>query len=451
MRKKKVVILVDSKKRDLMGSALIAHHLEQNGINAYLEPLQSWQACLLDLKPDLILFNHLLHSHLCKYTEKLNKCGILVGCMLNEGAFLNESTLNLMSNKNYDYMHCDFFLTWNDDHKNKLVSHKFCTPSHNVFTVGVPRFDFYFQPWSNMYANEKSSSDLLINTTFQCAHYYNRSEQEKLLIYSALGADRNPVASNYLKLIEYHFNSREILLKICYDLLNKSDLSITLRPHPREDAHFYHNWLAKLPLGFKNKIKISVDKDITSDIINSKVVLNCGTCTTALESWIAGKPTISLVFPDDCFKEDGDKVINLSPIFNCLFNADDLIKKVNQVINNPVQNEFIDARTDLLLSLFNRTDGDSSLRAAQVIINELTKQKNQPFYPISFSDLRRSLKVRFLRLIDQPGHATPKQILFDILKISSHEKSSIRDRSYFKAIKQSDVKNASKLINSIKR
>ena len=73
MHKKRVVILVDSKKRDLMGAALIAHHLEQNGIQAYLEPLQSWQSCLLDLKPDVILFNHLLHSHLCKYTENLKK------------------------------------------------------------------------------------------------------------------------------------------------------------------------------------------------------------------------------------------------------------------------------------------------------------------------------------------------------------------------------------------
>lgn len=450
MHKKRVVILVDSKKRDLMGAALIAHHLEQNCIQAFLEPLQSWQSCLLDLKPDVILFNHLLHSHLCKYTEKLKKSGILVGCLLNEGAFLNESGLNHMSIKHYDYMHCDFFLTWNDLHKNKLVSNEFCAQAQSVFTIGVPRFDFYCKPWSKIYANNISPRDLLINTTFQCAHYYNRTEQEKLLIYSALGGDRNPASSNYLKLIDYHYHSRNTLVKICYDLLNKSDLSITLRPHPREDPQFYHNWLAKLPHEVMNKINISTDKDIADDIINSKVILNCGTCTTALESWIAGKPTLSLVFPDDCFKEDGDKILNLSPIFKSSNNVEDIINKVHRYISNPIQSEFVEKRADLLLSLFNITDGCSSLRAAKIIHNQLEKQKKQPRYPFSLSNLRRTIKVRLLRLINQPGHATPKQILYDILRISSHEKSSIKDRSYFKAIKPSDVRNAMDLIKNVK-
>jgi hypothetical protein len=94
-------------------------------------------------------------------------------------------------------------------------------------------------------------------------------------------------------------------------------------------------------------------------------------------------------------------------------------------------------------------DGQSSLRAAQAIVEVLKIQAERPRIPFNFHMLRRAAKLHLLRLLNQPAHATPRQVAMDLLKIGSHEKSSIRDRNYFKAVKPSDVRQARDSITKI--
>jgi surface carbohydrate biosynthesis protein len=449
MRKKRVVILIDSKKRDLMGAALISYHLQNNGVDVLLEPLESWRACLHAWSPDMIIFNHLIHSHLCKYTVELKKYGVIVGCLLNEGAFLNKEELDLMSKKHYNYVHCDFFLTWNDEHRDKLVYNQFCTPSNNVYTIGVPRFDFYHEPWSRLYSDKNTTkSDLLINTTFQCAHYYGRSEKEKMLVYSGLGGGKSPNAVNYLKLINLHYNGRLSLIEFLYRLLKESELIITLRPHPREDCKFYINWHKNLSSELKKRLIISVNRDIASDIINNKVIINCGTCTTALESWISNKPTLSLVYSDDEFTVNGDLILKLSPIINIHDKIDIILKKIHEAIEIPTQDDFLKERRKLIYSLFNLADGNSSSRAAGVICEFLGKKEQFLHIPFNLAGIRRAIKLRFLNLFGCSYNASPVYFVMYLFHKYLPEKTSIKYNNYIKSINPKDVVTA---INSIKK
>ena len=78
---KTVVIFVDSKSRDLMGDAMIAHHLEKRGVRCILEPLASWRACVGAWTPDFILFNTLNRAHPAQLSQPLNQCGTLPGIL----------------------------------------------------------------------------------------------------------------------------------------------------------------------------------------------------------------------------------------------------------------------------------------------------------------------------------------------------------------------------------
>ena len=58
----------------------------------------------------------------------------------------------------------------------------------------------------------------------------------------------------------------------------------------------YRQWYERaLRDGIAN-VRINLDSNITELILACDVEISCETCTTALESWIAGKPTVELEF-----------------------------------------------------------------------------------------------------------------------------------------------------------
>ena len=97
MSKKRVVYLVDNKNRDLMGASLIAHYIRESGHECFLEPLEAYQAALGAHKPHLMIFNHLLASHLAAYSRRLNSLGIKVAVLSNEGILYDKDVLDFNS------------------------------------------------------------------------------------------------------------------------------------------------------------------------------------------------------------------------------------------------------------------------------------------------------------------------------------------------------------------
>jgi surface carbohydrate biosynthesis protein len=120
---KTVVILVDNKKRDLPGAALVAHHLETRfHLKCVLQPLESWRSCLAAFKPNYILFNHLTASHLAYFSIRLRDMGILVGVLPNEGINYNQDDLEFNAGRYHSYAHIDQFFCWNEFHKKALMT-----------------------------------------------------------------------------------------------------------------------------------------------------------------------------------------------------------------------------------------------------------------------------------------------------------------------------------------
>ena len=62
-RSASVVLLVDSKTRDLPVATLIAHHLRMQGITAWLEPLEAYQGVLAAHRPELIFISAGFDAH----------------------------------------------------------------------------------------------------------------------------------------------------------------------------------------------------------------------------------------------------------------------------------------------------------------------------------------------------------------------------------------------------
>ena len=439
MEKKRIIFLIDHKGRDLMGAALIAHHLENLGYEVHLEPLQAFKSVITAWKPTMVIVNHLVHSNMTAYSSQLKRWGILVGVLLNEGLCLSDSNREYLSKPQFDDLHCDLFLTWNTLHRDELIKYKLVTPPENAVAVGCPRFDFYKSPWNQAFLKKRNNSriNLLLNTTFAVAHFYNRPEEEQIQLYKSMGDGQVKETIDYKSLIKAHHEGMDKVPEFLTPLLESGEYNITLRPHPREELTFYNDFIKSLPENQQSLIKLDKNESIQSAIINSDIILNCEDCTTSVESWIAGKPTITLTFtkhPVFFTPTYADRSLQISE-------PEALIPAIQHALANPDQKEYQSIRNEYLHQWLYQVDGQSALRAAQNIHTTIKQKNPHPQFPSDFSNIRRGVKLRILNLIDEPSHAQPLQIIRNLFKKDKNQ-HSLRYRNYLKAVRPSEAKQA---------
>jgi surface carbohydrate biosynthesis protein len=425
---KRVVILVDNKKRDLPGAALIAYHLEKLGIKCFLEPLEAWKACLAARKPHMIIFNHLLGSHLVKYSQELHKMGVLVGVLPNEGILYNKEVLEFNASKFHNNAHIDYFFVWNEAHKEAIMKNN---PNNikNVEIIGVPRFDFYFEPLrvkrNTLYPT------ILVCTNFVFAQFMEKDPKiaDKLF---APWKGRISSYSDYWNLIKVNYKSRKLFFEFLNKLISLDKYNIILKPHPGEEIDVYRKWYDSLEVAQKQKITLDTTSYIWELIPQCDVEIACETCTTTLESWIAGKPTIELI-------------LTKHPVFFHEFLAkmsyvcDDPIlldKVIQKALKREYEKEFKKLRKEHLKKWCANPRGNSSKKLA-LIIKKAVENTNPNFEKLDFSYKRKAKKLLLLEKLNLPYNYNPFSIIKAILFPNKYKDKL---RIYNKTIKPSDVK-----------
>lgn len=400
-----VVLLVDSKIRDLPVAALLAHHLEKHGMRARLEPLEAYQGALAAHRPRMMIFNHLTASHLAAYSRRLHQMGVLTAVLPNEGIFYDFDDLVFNSGRYHTQAHIDCFFCWNHVHAQALREHG-GQESTRIEVVGVPRFDFYFAPWSRLYAPAPRPTGerplVLVCTNFATAHYWElpRSEGDK---FFAAWKDRIPRYRNYWKSIEAHFKGRQRVLQFLETLAAADRYQIILRPHPREDPTFYARWREQLPAAVQPRVTLDAASNITSLILGCDVEISCETCTTALESWIAGKPTIELRLEQDplwFYEEPSAGNVHCAQ-------PEQLPHRVEEALQHGVPPDLLEKRRALLQKWCHQPDGHATEKMAGVIADLLAGAPEPDWSSLTWTDRRRAWKWRLTHAVDQPYHYDP--------------------------------------------
>ena len=249
----RVVLLVDHKVRDLMTDVLIARHLKQLGVKCFLEPLEAWQGVLAAHRPDMIIFNHVNAPHLVKYTKRLAEIGVQTAILPNEGIIYDPEALAFVAGKYHNDAHIDLFFCWNEAHKRALIQCGFDQHAR-IEVIGVPRFDFYLQPWSRMFsppaATKKSARPkILFCTNFGFAHFFELPKERSDTFFECYqGAI--PSYRDYWKLVEANHKARQKVIPFLDAVARSDKFDLLLRPHPREPIAFYQAWLDTLPEKF---------------------------------------------------------------------------------------------------------------------------------------------------------------------------------------------------------
>lgn len=433
-----VVILVDNKVRDLNVAALIAHQLEARDIKCFLEPLEAFRAVVGAHRPGMIVFNHLNGSQLVRWSKRLAEIGILTAVLPNEGIVYDKTAREVLSGRFHRGVHVDNYFCWNETHKESLIAQGIYGDT-KIDVVGIPRFDVYFEPWSRVLApvqpRRSRKPRVLLCTNFIFAGF----DKEQASRTFGSWEKYNPATKDYWGAVLAHRKSREQALKFAEALLDDGRFELVLRPHPNENRVFYEEWLATLPEVKRAEVVYAPTDNISALILDCDVQVACETCTTSIESWIAKKPTIALIFDKHPFH------------YNELHNAPNIPcddpgafpELVARCLNEPVPQVKLALRMRHLEMWCASPDGHSVERIAAAINKALQDRPSPDWAKLDVSDFRRAAKLRMYQQIGQAYHYDP--LLW--LKGSLFPKRyAMKARGYRKSILPSDVVSARRLV-----
>ena len=161
--------------------------------------------------------------------------------------------------------------------------------------------------------------------------------------------------------------------------------------------------------------------------------ISCETCTTAIESWIAGKPTIELIF----FKNPMFFHPEHATASTLCEKVEQLPEMIDQLLNNGESAKVIKTRNKHLEKWCDTPKGDSCLRLASLIARSVRSLPEPDWTQLKFTDYRRAAKLKFLRQLGVAYHFDP---LMPFKMLMNRESYLIKKQAYEKSIKPGDAK-----------
>ena len=169
--------------------------------------------------------------------------------------------------------------------------------------------------------------------------------------------------------------------------------------------------------------------------------ISCETCTTALESWVAGKPTIKIINEKHpMFYHE-----QLAGTQAEVAEPELIVAEVERQLADPSQPEFKKAREELLATWLASPKGDSCERIARAVVEVASTSKPNYQRHLTLEDHRRGLKLRLLQRFNLPVNYDP------LLAAKKHlQPERFRAKSWVKnkTITQSDIREANERIAS---
>ena len=427
---KTIVILVDNKRRDLPGAALIAHQLKKVGVRCELEPLGAWRSVLWAHKPDMIIFNHLNAAHLESYSQELHRRGVLTAVLPNEGIFYDEVDMEFNAAKFHNNGHIDYFFCWNHVHANavKRTRKKTDAESH---VIGIPRFDFYFPPLAKTFP-EATRKKVLICTNFIFAKFNDLPSSVGERFFGRW-SDAVPAYKNWRTFVAMDHEARLQFFDFLNAAVRQTDHEIILRPHPNGNPAPFDAWYKSLSSNTKERVRYDREGNIADLILECDLEVARDTCTTTMEAWIAGKPTLDIHLTDHpVFHQDFTE--KLTPVCD---QPEHFPRMIDDLLKNGEPERFNEPRKEHLQKWCNTPDGRVCERFAALLKGIVEAQPAPDFSHISFSDVRRGARLKALKAIGLPCTYKP---FLSLKYLFNPRKGFGKKKAYEKTIKPSDVK-----------
>lgn len=381
---KKIIISIDHKWRDLAGYVYITMLLEKCGYKVYLIRHGFEEIYASKIQPDMIIMIHLYAKENQKLAQKFKDANIKVVLMPTEGIPTLEKYRSFAAGSENDLSGVALQCVWNYPMYNALTGNA-TIDKEKIKVTGVPRFDFYKEPltkallpkeqFKRKYRIRNNFPILTVATNFTQAQFYHKNKEFLEQDAAKLGFGK---VLNIKENAMQDFNSRELMLNaVSKIVVDQPEINIIMKLHPSEDHEYYFQYFKKYLMKYQDRVKIIV-QDYIWDILNSTDIEIKRSCTTGIESWILGKPTIEFQLnPDEWYYSQehasGSIVVR---------SYDELINTINNYLVNPqVEKSIRGKREEFLSKWCYKVDGQSSKRFIEEIKVTLGMKKKKTKFP----------------------------------------------------------------------
>jgi len=196
--------------------------------------------------------------------------------------------------------------------------------------------------------------------------------------------------------------SRELFLDAFVTLVRSfPEVNFVLKLHPTEDHQYYKDLIRKDLSSSASRVRIIAHEYIW-DVLNATDIELNRSCTTAIESWLLGKPTIEMQLnPDEYY---------FSPEFasgsDMVRSSDELIEKVSYYLTGAsIPQNLQKARDEFLRKWCHSPDGKST----RTVVDHIDHLLNDKYFIRNADDdlpacWKRRINYYLLTLGDYFGH-----------------------------------------------
>ncbi len=403
-----ILISIDHKWRDLAGYVYIKRLLERRGYRVLLIR-NNFEEFYSDVcNPDAVVMIHLYDKKVSDRAKRLKERGISIFLMPTEGIPTLKSIRAFAAGKFADLSPVDIQFVWSNEMKNIMVEQNMMN-DNKIKVVGVPRFDFYRPPLKNtlltkeeLYGKYKFKYNYPLITWATNFTHASFSVKNKDFIKKDWAKYKLDSILNSEKIPKMDFESREIIFNNVMRLVEEiSAINLLIKLHPSEDHMYYYEKLASLDMNLKERIRI-VNQEYIWDILNGTDILIKRSCTTGIEAWLLGKPTIELKLnPDEWYfspeHASGSDVVG---------SYDELLDRVLYYLNGgSIPENILSAREEFIKRWCYKVDGQSSLRFVEEI-DSFLKNKSESVEPVklSFKKIKSYIIVFLMEVFDFKIH-----------------------------------------------
>jgi surface carbohydrate biosynthesis protein len=406
-----VLLIADHKWRDLASLALLKVLLEDEyGIAARIVNYTMWDAALLAFRPQVVCPTTQTGPRELAIAKAAKRMGAGTIVIPTEGIPSAWKVMPILGCAHTDLSNVDRWFTWNDVVRDYMIEHS-GLEAGQVITTGVNRFDFYVEPLNRLlmpretlerrYNLQPGRPIVTWATNFAHAGYALKDGAFIQHDWTVRGLTRIPGYGDARKYAEADLRSMLDAQQLMFEVFRRfPGVTFLLKTHPAERLDMYTAYIERCRQAGLNNVTL-VSREYIGDLLNASAVQIHRYCTTGLEAWIMGRPTLNLHLKDWHADESGGGALgDAARVDHLASTADDVSAGLTRYLSGAGVDPSVAAmRAQVLRRWLYRLDGESTARQAAAIADYITVASPSPRRrPLALGRLGRGAPKRLARM-----------------------------------------------------
>jgi surface carbohydrate biosynthesis protein len=401
MSKVDIVIIVDSKWRDLPGMAALATWLEEGyGLTTMLIPYTKWFRTLHNFRPKVLVVTHMNGARSRAIAYKTAALGTRLVVIHTEGRPNNTELMEYLVGPHMNVKGVDLWFTWSETVRDVLLS-RHRLPEDRIVVGGVHRFDFYRPVLNKLllqrttlaerYGLDASRPIVSWSTNFTTAKYHLRNRDFISKDWKDLGVTKFATYQRPVDFAKKDFEAREQMLVTLRDLLRaRPGIQVLLKPHPMEDHDRYQSFIQEFRNEFRGRLTFIASEYIW-DVLNCADAHIHRLCTTGVEAWLLNVPSIEHHSADyyGWSMQLGGAASEAARGNDVVSDTDALIERVDYYLNGGTPSaEQLAVRDSYIKKWLYQVDGRRCMTHARILAQVASETKRTQGPSLDFSLLK---------------------------------------------------------------